>query len=276
MLFREPRRLVRPATPFTDHGKLNDFILEIVMGRVRGDALDPRDVRRVIRLAAQKLRLSWILLRLAGDFVVVGDIHGNLDDLLRIFEAHGWPPHRDYLFRGDYIDRGRFSIEVLLLIYALYVKCPRHVRLLRGNHETKASTTMHGFRPAGLVAFSKTEYRLFLGSFSFVPIAAVMNEKVLCVHGGVSPFMQTLAELERDLLRPLVNLSSSAAATDILWSDPSQRHRSSGPTTGESVGSSAPASCARSSRGTGLSCCSARTSGSTPAPIGPSTQPGAA
>jgi protein phosphatase len=209
------------------HASLNDVVLQVLIGRMRDDShitdsIDCDVIKRVIRAATSSFKASPLVLRLNGSFVVVGDIHGNLDDLLRIFECHGYPPDQRYLFLGDYIDRGAYSLEVLLLIYTLFVKYPSHVFLLRGNHETRVSAKTHGFSETCLQNLSKSELRLFLKSFSEMPIAAVLNDRILCVHGGISPNVRTLAELEDRVKRPLINVSGSSAV-DILWSDPSPR-----------------------------------------------------
>jgi protein phosphatase len=217
------------------HAVLNDVVFQVLIGRMRDDShitdsIDCHVIKRVIRSATAAFKKSPLVLRLDGSFVVVGDIHGNLDDLLRIFERHGYPPDQRYLFLGDYIDRGAHSLEVLLLIYTLFVKYPSHVFLLRGNHETRVSAKTHGFSETCLLNLSKSELRLFLKSFSEMPIAAVLNNRIFCVHGGISPNIRTLTELETLVARPLVSVSNSAAV-DILWSDPSPRATGFSPNT---------------------------------------------
>jgi protein phosphatase len=206
------------------HADLNEIVFQVLIGRMRGDShstdsIDCQVIRRLIRCATMGFQASPSVLRLRGAFVVVGDIHGNLDDLLRIFERHGYPPDQRYLFLGDFIDRGTHSLEVLLLIYALFVKYPSHVHLIRGNHETRASAKSHGFSEICALNLSQKAFRLFLKSFAQMPIAAVLNNRILCVHGGIAPGVHTLAQLEAEIERPLVNVATSCAV-DILWSDP--------------------------------------------------------
>jgi protein phosphatase len=206
------------------HGDLNEIIFQVLIGRMRGDShstdlIDCQVIRQLIRCATLGFLASPAILRLSGAFVVVGDIHGNLDDLLRIFERHGYPPDQRYLFLGDFIDRGNHSLEVLLLVYALFVKYPSHVHVIRGNHETRVSAKSHGFSEICLLNLSKKAFRLFLKSFAQMPIAAVLNNRMLCVHGGIASGVHTLAQLEAEIERPIVNVASSCAE-DILWSDP--------------------------------------------------------
>jgi protein phosphatase len=203
---------------------LNEIIFQVLIGRMRGDvhstdSIDCQVIRRLIRCATSAFQSSPAVLRLSGTFVVVGDIHGNLDDLLRIFERHGYPPDQCYLFLGDFIDRGTHPLEVLLLIYALLVKYPSHVHLIRGNHETRVSAKSHGFAEICLLNLSQKAFRLFLKSFAMMPLVAVLNNRILCVHGGIAPGVHTLAQLEAEIERPLVHVASSCAV-DILWSDP--------------------------------------------------------
>lgn len=86
------------------------------------------------------------MLRLANPLVVVGDIHGQFFDLVNIFEKFGSPPHTHYLFLGDYVDRGKFCIEVMTLILMLKVSYPESLHLLRGNHEGRTMTTFYNFK----------------------------------------------------------------------------------------------------------------------------------
>jgi diadenosine tetraphosphatase ApaH/serine/threonine PP2A family protein phosphatase len=166
------------------------------------------------------MALEPVLLNLTGDFITVGDLHGNVDDLLQILGNFGYPPARSYLFLGDYVDRGSNSIEVLLLLYSLKILFPNHIYLLRGNHEFKAICNKYGFSEECETFFeTKKTYNRFCKSFCEMPIAAVMNDRVFCVHGGLSPKIDKLSEI-MEIAKPLHDLKASAAQ-DLLWSDPS-------------------------------------------------------
>jgi diadenosine tetraphosphatase ApaH/serine/threonine PP2A family protein phosphatase len=156
-----------------------------------------------------------------GDFVVVGDLHGQIDDLLQIFERFGYPPVQSYLFLGDYVDRGKNSIEVILLLYALKALYPNCVYLLRGNHESEVATRTYGFKDECTEFFKKRKtYHRFCKSFTYLPVAATVNSGIFCVHGGLSPSLPFLADIEDQVKKPLVDIGMSAAE-GLLWSDPS-------------------------------------------------------
>jgi protein phosphatase len=162
------------------------------------------------------------LLELAGPFVVVGDLHGDIDTLLQVLGAFDYPPSRSYLFLGDYVDRGENSIEVLLILYALKVLFPNHLYLLRGNHELKSICHKYGFREECCAFFStKKPYTRFCRSFCEMPIAAVLNERVFCVHGGLSPAIEFLSDIPMLIEKPLTDVAGSPAG-HLLWSDPSK------------------------------------------------------
>jgi len=124
---------------------------ESILSRSKGGMASPMNItlkqaRAVVRAGADALDRDPSVLDLVADFVVVGDIHGSTDSLLGIFSRLGYPPERSYLFLGDYVDRGLYSIEVILMLYALKAAFPSHVFLLRGNHECESLTPLYGFR----------------------------------------------------------------------------------------------------------------------------------
>jgi diadenosine tetraphosphatase ApaH/serine/threonine PP2A family protein phosphatase len=161
------------------------------------------------------------VLDLRGDYVIVGDIHGDLKSLLRIFDHHGWPPARNYLFLGDYVDRGMCSCEVILLLYALKYLYPDKVSLIRGNHEFGPMTEVYGFQDEALSKVSELFYLTVVRTFDDLPLAAVLNEDVLCVHGGISPGLSSLSDLRKVRKLRQWGFSLNDSANDLLWSDPS-------------------------------------------------------
>jgi diadenosine tetraphosphatase ApaH/serine/threonine PP2A family protein phosphatase len=201
------------------------------------DQLGEEKVVRLIKSVKKQFKQESPLLNLSGSYVVVGDIHGNIQFLTRLFQTLHYPSETlnssvsstensnaelnptgtKYLFLGDYIDRGSNSLEVLLLLYALKLRFPHHIYLLRGNHETNQFKKNSSFRSECLLYLNEHIYKYFLSSFSYMPLCANVNG-VLCLHGGISPSLYNLEDIKK-LPFPIVDLNGTPAA-DILWSDP--------------------------------------------------------
>lgn len=169
------------------------------------------------------LKKQEAILTLDGEFIVVGDLHGNLFDLLRILICFGVPSdtqkckHR-YLFLGDYVDRGQFSMEVITLLLALLNIFPDHFFLLKGNHEMPFINQNYGFlQEITKVYGNATVWQQINDVFSFLPICAIINHSIFCVHGGISSSIQSYEQL---LTLRKSNLSPDDAIMDFLWSDP--------------------------------------------------------
>ncbi|EAX87785.1 Ser/Thr protein phosphatase, putative [Trichomonas vaginalis G3] len=175
-------------------------------------------VQQILELSIECLKRDPILLKLPSDIIVVGDLHGNIDALLRIFSRCGYPPNTKYLFLGDYVDRGENSVDVFLLLLCLKIRNPNCVFLLRGNHESIGMTRIYGFRDEVLMKLDKKTYLRMAEVFRYLPIAAVINKKIFCVHGGISKDLlnvDQLLEMEKPTEVPL-----DGPIADLLWSDP--------------------------------------------------------
>jgi protein phosphatase len=157
------------------------------------------------------------VLRLSGPIQVVGDIHGNIDDLIRIFAKCQYPPYSQFLFLGDYVDRGDCGVEVMVLLFALKLKFPQHVFLLRGNHETFQVSKSYGFAKECRSKFNARLFNEMNYLWTYLPIAAVIQDSIFCVHGGISPVVLDLEELEQ---MPKPKEMLTGPFIDFLWSDP--------------------------------------------------------
>jgi serine/threonine-protein phosphatase PP1 catalytic subunit len=158
-----------------------------------------------------------------SDFVeiflrVSGDIHGQYSDLLRLFEYGGFPPEANYLFLGDYVDRGKQSLETICLLLAYKIKYPENFFLLRGNHECASINRIYGFYDECKRRFNVRLWKSFTDSFNCLPVAALIDDKILCMHGGLSPDLTNLDQI-RNLPRPTA-VPDTGLLCDLLWSDP--------------------------------------------------------
>lgn len=162
------------------------------------------------------------LLELSSPIKVVGDLHGQFNDLLRVMKLSGFPPHLNYLFLGDYVDRGKQLLETILLLLCFKIKYPNNFFMLRGNHELGSVSKVYGFydeckRRLGSV---KT-WKNFVDVFNSLPIAATISDKIFCVHGGLSPFLRSIKQINK-IKRP-TDIPDSGLLLDLLWSDPNAK-----------------------------------------------------
>ncbi|KNC79759.1 serine/threonine-protein phosphatase PP1-beta [Sphaeroforma arctica JP610] len=159
-----------------------------------------------------------VLLELAAPIKVCGDIHGQYYDLLRLFEYGGFPPEANYIFMGDYVDRGKQSLETICLLLAYKIKYPENFFLLRGNHECASINRIYGFYDECKRRYSIKLWKTFTDCFNCLPVAAIIDEKIFCCHGGLSPDLKHMDQI-RDLNRPQ-DVPDSGLLCDLLWSDP--------------------------------------------------------
>eukprot|EP01017_Pseudomicrothorax_dubius_P017740 TRINITY_DN1990_c0_g1_i1.p1 TRINITY_DN1990_c0_g1~~TRINITY_DN1990_c0_g1_i1.p1 ORF type:complete len:270 (+),score=33.20 TRINITY_DN1990_c0_g1_i1:99-908(+) len=159
-----------------------------------------------------------ILLELDAPLKICGDIHGQYHDLLRLFEYGGYPPDSNYLFLGDYVDRGKQSLETICLLLAYKIKYPENFFLLRGNHECASINRIYGFYDECKRRYSIKIWKAFTDCFNCLPVAAIIDSKILCMHGGLSPELSSLDQLKK-LMRP-TDIPDTGLLCDLLWSDP--------------------------------------------------------
>lgn len=141
--------------------------------------------------------------------------------MLNLFALGGDPKDTKYLFLGDYVDRGCFSVEVMGLLLALKLNYPETFFMIRGNHECRQMTMCFNFRLECLEKYDQEVYKLFLYLFDTLPISAIINGKFIAFHGGISPGLNTIADL--NLIKRFKEPPKEGVMCDILWSDPVDR-----------------------------------------------------
>ncbi|EAX98729.1 Ser/Thr protein phosphatase, putative [Trichomonas vaginalis G3] len=162
------------------------------------------------------------LLTIQPPIMIVGDLHGNFFDLLRIIKNQGAPPFTRYLFLGDIVDRGEFSLETLTLIYLMKLKYPNDIFIIRGNHEASNICSRYGFKNEIQKKYnSQALFEKFIEVFDYTPMGALINSSILCVHGGIGPQFTSLKQIS-NIKRPFSRVHKNSVAMDLLWSDPFQ------------------------------------------------------
>ena len=178
-------------------------------------------IMAICSAARDQFKDDDIVIKVEFPIVVVGDLHGSLHDLLRIFLKHGLPPQTHYLFLGDYVDRGPFSIEVILLLLSLYLLFPESVYLIRGNHEFQEIASTYGFKTELQLTYPNDPdiFDSFIEAFDYMPLAAIIHSSYFCIHGGISPHLKKLSQLYQ-IERPIHDFRHKVVQ-NILWADPS-------------------------------------------------------
>ncbi|XP_072965946.1 serine/threonine-protein phosphatase PP1-like [Typha angustifolia] len=209
-----------------DHATLDEIIRRLleVKGVRPGRRARPHLTEAEIKQLCADSRSIFLnqpnLLELDAPIKICGDIHGQYSDLLRLFEYGGFPPESNYLFLGDYVDRGKQSLETICLLLAYKIRYPDKFFLLRGNHESASINRIYGFYDECKRRFNSKLWKVFTDCFNCLPVAALIDGKILCMHGGLSPELNNLDQI-RNLARP-TDVPDTGLLCDLLWSDPSK------------------------------------------------------
>ncbi|RLM55176.1 serine/threonine-protein phosphatase PP2A-1 catalytic subunit isoform X1 [Panicum miliaceum] len=199
------------------------------------------EVKALCEQAKAILMEEWNVQPVRCPVTVCGDIHGQFYDLIELFRIGGDTPDTNYLFMGDYVDpagelrcqvlglggwstcdRGYYSVETVTLLVALKVRYRDRITILRGNHESRQITQVYGFYDECLRKYGNANvWKYFTDLFDYLPLTALIENQVFCLHGGLSPSLDTLDNIRA--LDRIQEVPHEGPMCDLLWSDPDDR-----------------------------------------------------
>ncbi|KAG9391031.1 Metallo-dependent phosphatase [Carpediemonas membranifera] len=175
-----------------------------------------------VRILNELARDIWVkdknLIRLSSPISVCGDLHGQFFDLLELFRVGGYVPYTSYLFLGDYVDRGYYSVETFMYLVLKKVMYPDRIHLIRGNHESRSISRNYGFYEECIRRQTVAAWRMCCTSFDYLPVTAIIDDTIFCTHGGLSPSLPAVDNI--DEFDRMVEVPDYGPMCDLLWSDP--------------------------------------------------------
>ncbi|KAH9709232.1 serine/threonine-protein phosphatase PP2A-2 catalytic subunit [Citrus sinensis] len=184
--------------------------------------LPEAEVKTLCDQARAILVEEWNVQPVKCPVTVCGDIHGQFYDLIELFRIGGNAPDTNYLFMGDYVDRGYYSVETVTLLVALKVRYRDRITILRGNHESRQITQVYGFYDECLRKYGNANvWKYFTDLFDYLPLTALIESQIFCLHGGLSPSLDTLDNIRA--LDRIQEVPHEGPMCDLLWSDPDDR-----------------------------------------------------
>ena len=184
--------------------------------------LKESQVKTLCEKAKEILKKEPNVVQVKTPVTICGDIHGQYFDLMELFKIGGNAPDTNYLFMGDYVDRGYYSIESVSLLLCLKVRFPNRITLTRGNHESRQITQVYGFFDECMRKYGNSNvWKYYTDLFDYLPICAVVDNSIFCLHGGLSPSIETLDNIK--MLERFQEVPQEGPMCDLLWSDPEDR-----------------------------------------------------
>ncbi|KAJ6816317.1 serine/threonine-protein phosphatase BSL1-like protein [Iris pallida] len=228
------RYLNRQKSPLGLHKKIISMLLRPRNWKApvnRSFFLDAFEIGELCATAEQIFMQEPTVLQLKAPVKVFGDLHGQFGDLMRLFDEYGFPStagditYIDYLFLGDYVDRGQHSLETITLLLALKIEYQENIHLIRGNHEAADINALFGFRLECIERLGESDgiwvWTRFNQLFNYLPLAALIEKKIICMHGGIGRSINSVEQIEK-LVRPITMDVGSIILMDLLWSDPTE------------------------------------------------------
>lgn len=196
-----------------------DYLDKLIAQLNNCECLEEKDMRELCEIVKMYLLEESNVQPVSTPVIVCGDIHGQLYDLLELFRIGGSILETNYIFMGDFVDRGYYSLETLSLLFALKARHPSRITLLRGNHESRQITQVYGFYDECMQKYGNGSiWKQCCQVFDLLGLAAIVDGRILCVHGGLSPHINTLDQI-RTIQRGQ-EIPHEGAFCDLMWSDP--------------------------------------------------------
>ena len=199
--------------------------LQKLLNKVKSfQLLTVSEIKFICDKSKEILKNEPTILSLTPPITLVGDIHGQYQDLLEIFYQQGYPKDGiSFVFIGDFVDRGLNSVEVFLLLLIFKIQYPKQVFLTRGNHESHIITQQYGFYDEILRKFGNAiVWQYFVEVFDVLPLGGIINSKIYCLHGGLSPSSKNIDEIKK--VDRYMDIPRMGLMCDMLWSDPEDRN----------------------------------------------------
>ena len=210
------------SLPETDDSRRRKTVEAYITHLQKCQPLSESEVKHLCEMARQILMEESNVQPVRCPVTVCGDVHGQFHDLGELFKIGGPNPDTNYLFMGDYVDRGYYSVETVTLLVALKIRYPSRITILRGNHESRQITQVYGFYDECLRKYGNVNvWKMFTDLFDFLPLTALIENQVICMHGGLSPSIDNLDHI-RSLDR-VQEVPHEGSMADLLWSDPDDR-----------------------------------------------------
>ena len=188
----------------------------------RKENLSEAEIIELCKTATKVLLSEQNMRNAPAPVVVVGDTHGQFYDLLELFRISGTPPFTNYLFLGDYVDRGHYSLECATLVLLLKTRFPDRITLIRGNHESRQITQVYGFYDECLRKYGNANvWTCFTDVFDCLPLSACVENRIFCPHAGLSPSLDTIDHIQA--LERRMEIPHEGPMCDLVWSDPDDR-----------------------------------------------------